>query len=318
MSKAEDEQQTRLDRAREIGLFRYMLIREAADPSLSKRERGAMIRTTNAASPSATANFPNGALSPATTSTTTGPQDSPAASAPPSPHGTSTGPATQNTGSTRSKAEAHPPSYGYRNAGRLTSGAPGRLLCYGTIIAMYPIRLTGRLVALREFRPDDVADALAINGDDRVTQWLSYDSRDEAANTAMIEGAISRAQLDPRTEYYFAVADPTDRMVGFARLGLTGHQAAKLGYAINADHWGHGYATHAARTLINYGFTELGLHRITAAIGPDNAASIAVVKRLGMQHEGRLRDHVFTNGAWRDSQIYSILAHEWTANAAQS
>ena len=44
MSKAEDEQQARLDRAREIGLFRYMLIREAADPTLSGRERGAMIR----------------------------------------------------------------------------------------------------------------------------------------------------------------------------------------------------------------------------------------------------------------------------------
>lgn len=44
MSKAEDEQQVRLDRAREIGLFRYMLIREAADPTLSKRERGAMVR----------------------------------------------------------------------------------------------------------------------------------------------------------------------------------------------------------------------------------------------------------------------------------
>jgi putative transposase len=44
MSKAEDEQQARLERAREIGLFRYMLIREAADPSLSRRERGAMVR----------------------------------------------------------------------------------------------------------------------------------------------------------------------------------------------------------------------------------------------------------------------------------
>jgi putative transposase len=44
MSKAEDEQQARLDRAREIGLFRYMLIREAADPTLSRRQRGAMIR----------------------------------------------------------------------------------------------------------------------------------------------------------------------------------------------------------------------------------------------------------------------------------
>jgi putative transposase len=44
MSKAEDEQQVRTDRAREIGLFRYMLIREAADPSLSRRERGVMVR----------------------------------------------------------------------------------------------------------------------------------------------------------------------------------------------------------------------------------------------------------------------------------
>lgn len=44
MSKAEDAQQARLERAREIGLFRYMLIREAADPTLSRRQRGAMVR----------------------------------------------------------------------------------------------------------------------------------------------------------------------------------------------------------------------------------------------------------------------------------
>jgi putative transposase len=44
MSKPEDEQQARLERAREIGLFRYMLIRQAADPTLSRRERGAMVR----------------------------------------------------------------------------------------------------------------------------------------------------------------------------------------------------------------------------------------------------------------------------------
>jgi putative transposase len=44
MAKAEDEKQARLDRAREIGLFRYMLIREAADPALSRRQRGAMVR----------------------------------------------------------------------------------------------------------------------------------------------------------------------------------------------------------------------------------------------------------------------------------
>ena len=44
MSKAEEEEQARLERARAAGLFRYMLIREAADPALSTRQRGAMVR----------------------------------------------------------------------------------------------------------------------------------------------------------------------------------------------------------------------------------------------------------------------------------
>jgi len=88
-------------------------------------------------------------------------------------------------------------------------------------------------------------------------------------------------------------------------------QAAKLGGAGAVSHWGHGYALDATRTIIDFGFTTLGLHRISAAIGPDNAASIAIVTRLGFTEEGQLRDHVFTNGAWRDSILYSLLTHEW-------
>jgi len=176
----------------------------------------------------------------------------------------------------------------------------------------YPLRLTGTTVALREFRPDDVDDALAIVGDDRVTRWLSFDTRDRAATEAMLAGAIERAQLVPRTEYYLAVTRlGDDQALGFARIGLAGVKAGKLGYAIAADYWGHGYATDAARTLTTYVFTRLGLNRVSAAIGPDNEASIAVVKRLGFSYEGRLREHVFTNNAWRDSLLYSVLAHEW-------
>ena len=44
MSKQDDEQTTRIERARKIGLFRYMLIREAADPTLSGRQRGKLVR----------------------------------------------------------------------------------------------------------------------------------------------------------------------------------------------------------------------------------------------------------------------------------
>jgi RimJ/RimL family protein N-acetyltransferase len=176
---------------------------------------------------------------------------------------------------------------------------------------MYPVTLTGRVVTLREFRVEDAADALAVVGDDEVTRWLSFDSRDLAGATDMITGAIQRAQLEPRTEYYLAVTLTDDKLIGFARLALDGVQAGKLGYAIRADQWQRGYATDAAHTLIDFGFHELRLHRISAAIGPDNAASIALVKRLGMQYEGRIRHHVFTNRAWRDSVLYSVLEDEW-------
>ncbi|GIG55719.1 N-acetyltransferase [Longispora fulva] len=173
---------------------------------------------------------------------------------------------------------------------------------------MYPISLTGRAVTLREFRANDTPAAYQVVGDDRVTLWLSFDSRSPEATQDMIDGAVARARNEPRDEYYLAVINGDDQLIGFARLGLSGVKAAKLGYAIHADHWGRGYATDAARTMIAFGFDHLGLRRISAAIGPDNDSSIRVAERLGFTFEGTLRDHVFTNGAWRDSRLYSILA----------
>jgi [ribosomal protein S5]-alanine N-acetyltransferase len=177
----------------------------------------------------------------------------------------------------------------------------------------HPITIEGDGVSLREFRPSDVADSLAITGDNKVTDWLSFDAKTSAEAEQMLIAAIDRAKAEPRVEYYLAITTlPSDQMIGFARLGLNGVKAAKLGYAVRADSWGKGYATKAAHALVNFGFTVLGLHRISAAIGPDNAPSQAVVKRLGFSLEGRIRDHVFTNGAWRDSLLYSILEQEWT------
>jgi RimJ/RimL family protein N-acetyltransferase len=171
---------------------------------------------------------------------------------------------------------------------------------------------------LREFRPDDAEDALALVGDDKVTRWLSFDSRSLDQARDMLAGAIERAQLDPREEYYLAVTLASDdRLIGFGRLGLDGVKAGKLGFAIRADHWGNGYATDVAWRLTEFGFADLGLHRISAAIGPDNAASIAVIAKLGFVYEGTIRDHVYTNGAWRDSLLYSVLRDEWGRSAGQ-
>ncbi|MGH3974802.1 MAG: GNAT family N-acetyltransferase [Pseudonocardiaceae bacterium] len=178
---------------------------------------------------------------------------------------------------------------------------------------MYPLQLSGSQVVLREFCLDDLDRVMTVVGDDRVTESLSFDTRSREQAAEMLNGVLSRAKLEPRTEYYLAVTTVDAGLVGFARLGLDGVQAAKLGGAIAADYWHRGYAIEACSTLVEFGFRELKLHRISAAMGPDNAASIAIVRRLGMTYEGRIRDHVYTNGQWRDSLLYSVLADEWFA-----
>ncbi len=172
----------------------------------------------------------------------------------------------------------------------------------------YPLNLHGQRVSLREFTPDDLDTIAGIVGDDRVTTFLSFDSRTRDQANTMLAHMLSSARTQPRAEFNLAIQPLTGPpAVGFIRLALGGVQAAKVGYAVAADHWGHGYATDAVQTMIGYAWDVLDLHRITTAIGPQNAASIAVVKRVGMEYEGHLRDHVFTNGAWRDSLLYSII-----------
>src|SRR5262245_20391444 len=118
------------------------------------------------------------------------------------------------------------------------------------------LRLPGRLVTLREFVSSDIDEALAVVGDPAVTDYLSFDAKSRPQTSDMIDGILSRAVQVPRTEYYLAVEHERS-LIGFARLGLTGVRAAKLGYAIRPDLWGHGYATDAVRALASFGFQHL-------------------------------------------------------------
>jgi ribosomal-protein-alanine N-acetyltransferase len=177
---------------------------------------------------------------------------------------------------------------------------------------VFPVAIIGARVRLREFRPADLDASMAVVGDPEVTRSLSFDTRSREDQAERLVDDIARAQSDPRPDYYLAIANDADMLIGFVRIGLGGHRSGELGYAVRRDDWGRGYATEAAALMLDFGFRTLGLHRIQAACGPDNRPSQRLLATLGFTLEGRIRDHVFTNGAWRDSLLYSVLDHEWT------
>lgn len=89
------------------------------------------------------------------------------------------------------------------------------------------------------------------------------------------------------------------------------HSHAELGYWLGQTYWGCGYATEAALAVLRYGFESLGLHRICASAFRENTASAKVLRRIGMQHEGCLREHVLKWGRFIDLEMYGILRSEW-------
>ena len=89
---------------------------------------------------------------------------------------------------------------------------------------------------------------------------------------------------------------------------------AELGWVLDPDHTGHGYATEAVRELLRYCFQELGVRRITANCFLDNATSLSLMERVGMRRElHAVRESLHRSGRWLDTVGYAILEEDWPA-----
>jgi [ribosomal protein S5]-alanine N-acetyltransferase len=175
-----------------------------------------------------------------------------------------------------------------------------------------PTLETPRLI-LRKLRMEDAEDMfeyaqdreLGLNG-----LWLPYTHLQES-----IDDLAEAVQEYAKGNFWdWAIEHRTDqKMIG--RLGLHGYHPkdnrADLGYALNRKYWGQGYGTEAAHAVVKFGFEVLGLHRIGASVLPDNAGSIRILTKIGMQFEGVKRDFTAIRGRHEDLHSYSVLRPEW-------
>jgi [ribosomal protein S5]-alanine N-acetyltransferase len=89
------------------------------------------------------------------------------------------------------------------------------------------------------------------------------------------------------------------------------------GYEVARDCQAQGYMRDALTVALDYGFDCMDLHRVQAETHAANAASIALIKRLGFRLEGVHRHQACWGGRFHDLQCYSLLAPEWRALASR-
>jgi ribosomal-protein-alanine N-acetyltransferase len=114
--------------------------------------------------------------------------------------------------------------------------------------------------------------------------------------------------------FHFVVEAASGELAGVINLSEIvrgGFHSAYLGYYGLAPWAGRGLMTEGMRQVVARSFGELGLHRVEANIQPDNAASLALVARLGFSREGYSRRYLKINGRWRDHERWALLREDW-------
>ena len=89
------------------------------------------------------------------------------------------------------------------------------------------------------------------------------------------------------------------------------HKKAELGYWLGKAYWGKGYGTEAVKKMIEIGFKENDWNRISARAYTNNPASLRVMEKAGMKHEGTHRKELIKWGKTLDTAYYAILREEY-------
>jgi [ribosomal protein S5]-alanine N-acetyltransferase len=178
----------------------------------------------------------------------------------------------------------------------------------------YPVLHTTRLT-LRQFSLNDATDVRRLADNKLIadtTSNIPYPYLDGMAEQWI---ASHQSQYESGEGLNLAVVDKDIGFIGaMCLMNISSDlQSGELGYWIGEPYWSQGYATEAARAVLQCGFKQLGLNRLYAQHFSRNPASGRVLQKIGMQREGLLRQHAKKWQELEDVVIYGILQSEFRA-----
>jgi len=175
---------------------------------------------------------------------------------------------------------------------------------------------------LREFVPSDWP-AMQAASDAKAMAFFDEPPYSEEDAKAWIRRAIDNQYQDPRMRYEFAVELASEpKVIGYCDLVLRYPVECRMafsGYRYIPKYWGRGYGTEAERAILDFGFRQLGLTRVSMICDPENVASWRLMEKCGLRREGH--EHLSEWSTKRNKAIdqyrYAILKEEWEKQNTQ-
>jgi ribosomal-protein-alanine N-acetyltransferase len=176
----------------------------------------------------------------------------------------------------------------------------------------FPVIRTQRLV-LRQMVLSDADAVFAFKSDPEVTAMYGQEPHGTVEQT---KGWIESNMLGftQRASYMWSITlQGSDTVIGgccFWNIDQ-GSMHAEIGYELGKDHWGKGFAREALEGLLDYGFGDLGFHRVEACPLSRNERSIRLLKSLGFRFEGTFTERILYEGKYLDQMNFALLSRDW-------
>jgi RimJ/RimL family protein N-acetyltransferase len=175
---------------------------------------------------------------------------------------------------------------------------------------------TTRLI-LRKFTVSDFAVAHSYVNCKENLVYIVWGPNSEEQTRAFISRAIKEAEgNNPIKDHIYAVTlKDSGKLIGSCEIAVKEGNEASLGWMLHRDYWKQGYGTEVGKTLLQFGFEELDLHRIIARCDAENYGSYRVMEKIGMRREGLFiegrRAHKMSDRQYSDELSYAITKDEW-------
>ncbi len=138
-------------------------------------------------------------------------------------------------------------------------------------------------IYLREIKYEDYNDMYEYGSDSRVTDTLTWKYKNiEDAKIGVQEVFLSRPKRKLPNAYAI-IYKSNDKMIGTCDYHTIDwdKKHGEIGYALNHNFWGNGYATLACKALIDFGFNFLGLDKVVISHSVKNIGSQRVIEKSG-------------------------------------
>jgi len=176
------------------------------------------------------------------------------------------------------------------------------------------VKLQGKNIYLSRYSLADIDTLNKAASHKDISRWMSEFPHPYNLKHAREFISRSRKKWLDKTEYNFSIKlKGSDELIGGVSLVNVNNKQkmAELGYWLDKVHWGQGYISEAVKTILEYAFNQVKLHRVYARVFTPNLASARVLEKSGFRFEGHEIKSILKNGRWYDMYRFAILERDF-------